>query len=100
MLQSEPGAVMGTYWAKLELSFVAGAFEWDPDEIPEGWGEVAGWHGAATSRGAIRPASPGDAAEVRSAFDAAVEEAPHLDGYLDHHRPFYEKLRDRALRFA
>ena len=34
----------------------------------------------------------------RAEFEAAAAAAPQLNDYLAHHLPFYEKLRELALR--
>ena len=41
--------------------------------------------------------TPEETAASRTAFAAAAKEAPQLAAYLDHHMPFYEKLRALAL---
>ena len=41
--------------------------------------------------------TPEETAASRAAFAAAAKEAPQLAAYLDHHMPFYEKLRALAL---
>ena len=73
--------------------FVAGAFDWSGDEVPDNWKHVAGWHADVLASSGIRPAAD-DADEV---FRAASANARHLDTYLAHHAPFHERLRLHAL---
>lgn len=62
---------------------------------PKEWEGVENWHREAMSNDRIRaPETLPDADEV---FEAAARQAPHLRSMLDHHWPFYEKLRARAL---
>ncbi|SEO20265.1 hypothetical protein SAMN04490248_102230 [Salinihabitans flavidus] len=62
---------------------------------PKDWEGVANWHREALSHDRIRaPETLPDADEV---FEAAAHKAPRLRAMLDHHWPFYEKLRARAL---
>jgi hypothetical protein len=96
-VQADPETVIGDYCRRLGLAPVAGVHEWAPGAVPEGWEQVAGWHGKVLSRGGIVADTPEETAASRAAFAAAAKEAPQLAAYLDHHMPFYEKLRALAL---
>ncbi len=85
-------AVIGRVWARAGLPFAAHAFAWKADAPPAGWAHVAGWHDAVIASTGIRRAAP----DPGPAFAAALAEAPHLAGFLDHHLPVYEKLWERA----
>ena len=96
-VQRDTRGVMRAYWARIGLAPADQAFQWNGDSLPGDWQQVAGWHGdVATSRG-IRPPDPEEDARQRAAFRAAAEATPRLQALLDHHRPFYEKLKAEAL---
>jgi hypothetical protein len=96
-VQADPEAVIGAYCRRLGLAPVAGVHEWASGAVPEGWEQVSGWHGKVLSRGGIVADTPEETAASRAEFAAAAKEAPQLAAYLDHHMPFYEKLRALAL---
>ena len=97
-VQRDARAMIGAYWRRVGLTPVADAFEWSSDDVPDDWRQVAGWHESVSESGAIRDYSAEDAAARRAEFEAAAAAAPQLNAYLTHHRPFYEKLRELALR--
>ena len=96
-VQADPETVIGDYCRRLGLVPVAGVHEWASGAVPEGWEQVSGWHGKVLSRGGIVADTPEETAASRAEFAAATKEAPQLATYLDHHMPFYEKLRELAL---
>jgi hypothetical protein len=96
-VQQDPEAIIGAYCRGLGLAPVAGVHEWAAGEVPEGWAQVAGWHGKVLSRGGIVADTPEETAASRAEFADAAKEAPQLVAYLEHHMPFYEKLRALAL---
>lgn len=88
-VRSAPEETMRRYWAHVGLPFVAEAFTWD-DKTPEGWESVAEWHETALSSGRMKqPEARNFAAEL------ATLGPPYTD-YADHHRPFYEALKEIA----
>ena len=97
-VQRDPQAMIGAYWRRVGLTPVADAFEWSSDDVPDDWQQVAGWHETVATSGAIRNYSAEDTAVRRAEFEAAAAAAPQLNDYLAHHLPFYEKLRELALR--
>ena len=97
-VQRDPQAMIGAYWRRIGLTPVADAFEWSSDDVPDDWQQVAGWHETVATSGAIRNYSAEDTAVRRAEFEAAAAAAPQLNAYLAHHLPFYEKLRELALR--
>ncbi len=90
-LRAKPGATMRRYWARAGLADCPDALAWD-GAVPQGWESVQKWHGDVLASGAIRPP---EGARDYSAELAALG-GPYA-GYLAHHLPFYERLRDVAL---
>lgn len=96
-VRADTEGVIGALWQRIGLPHVARAFEWQR-EAPKDWAQVGGWHGDVSSAKGIRPISGEEIAAQQRKFDALAEKAPHLRGYLDHHRPFHRHLAARALR--
>jgi len=97
-IQRNPKGVMGLMWEALGLSFIEHAFEWDAENAPDEWQQVAGWHQTAANSRRIEPTPEEDEATIRSAFDKAAADAPYLRDHLDHHWPFYQRLKELASR--
>jgi hypothetical protein len=96
-IAADPRAVMGRLWEKIGLGPCDHAFSWPCDTVPEDWGQVAGWHRTAVASAGIRPPAAENGAEVDARFAALAAEHPRLKDVLDHHRPFYERLKAQAL---
>ena len=97
VIAADPRQVMGRLWQAIGLDPVDGAFSWQVDNVPDDWSQVAGWHGTALSSAGIRPPPDESDAEVDARFAALAAEHPRLKDVLDHHRPFYERLKAQAL---
>lgn len=96
-VRADAEGVIGALWARIGLPPAPQAFDWQR-EVPRDWAQVGGWHGDVSAARGIRPASPDELAEQARKFDALAARAPHLRGYLDHHRPFYRQLLAHALK--
>ena len=88
-IADDPAVEIGAVWARAGLDFAADAFTWQADKIPADWQHVEGWHKAVAGSTGIRQ----DSSDPDEVFAKAAGQAPHLRGYLDHHLPFYKKLR-------
>ncbi len=95
-IQQDPVATMTKVWEHLGLEFKAQAFQWDSDETPEGWGAVSGWHGDVLESTGIRKPDVEEDSVIARRFAEAAANAPILQTMLDHHLPFYQKLKARA----
>ncbi len=91
-VQADAGGVLAALWQRAGLSFIEDAFCWTADTAPEGWKHVEGWHGDALSSRGIRKSHD----EAGAVFEEAARQAPHLEDYLAHHLPFYERLKGFA----
>lgn len=96
-IAADPEGVMGALWARIGLAPSAHAFSWAKESVPEDWGQVAGWHGAASASAGIRPPTDESDAEIDARFAAMAAKHPRLADILRHHRPFYERLKAHAL---
>ncbi len=95
-VRADPKGIMRALWARIGLEWTEAAFDWQAP--PEDWEHVSAWHEEARTSSGIRTADPEEMLRKELEFDALVEEAPHLQDYLRHHAPFFQKLSERALR--
>jgi hypothetical protein len=97
LVQADTAGVMSAYWQRIGLPPAPYALSWAPEQPPDDWREVAGWHGDVLASGGIQAMSAEEEAAQRAAFEEAAEEAPKLRAFLDYHRPFYDKARALAI---
>ena len=95
-VQDNPQLAMGKVWNYLGLDFVAEAFEWNAKSNPEDWQAVSGWHGEVQSSTGIREVEAEDESEIIRRFNQIADQAPRLHELLEHHWPFYLKLKAAA----
>lgn len=91
-----PGTV-GALWQAIGLPPADHAFSWQ-DEQPGDWKQVGEWHGTASASTGIAPITDKEIAEKKRKFAALIQEHPRAQDYLDHHQPYYEMLKSRALK--
>lgn len=82
-LINDTEAVVRTYCKALHIPFLVHSLTW-PDELPQSWRHVAGWHKALQDSKTIK---------ITEQDHIKLEEVPKLKKLYDHHLPFYEKLR-------
>ena len=95
-VQQDTNHAMKQFWSALGLDFREQALGWNQDSAPQDWQYVEGWHQQATRSTGIRQAES-DPQKYQREFDAKCAESPQLNDYLEHHRPFYEKLKQYSL---
>ena len=95
-IQRDPRLIVGKWWEHIGLDANDTAFEWG-DQSPEDWKQVAGWHQNTIATTSIRPRSDLDTQQEVDRFESAVNKAPHLSDYLDHHIKFYEQLKKHSI---
>ncbi|MCB1882937.1 MAG: hypothetical protein KDG89_02900 [Geminicoccaceae bacterium] len=91
-VRRDPRGTIGALWAAFGLDFVPGAFEWDGG-TPADWAQVEGWHGDVAASRSIRPLTEADLLAQARDFRDLAERHPNMRRYLDHHRPFHERLQ-------
>jgi len=96
-VQADPKRVIGAWWRRIGLPYVAGAFEWDTSTEPQEWTLVSGWHGEVSSSGGIAAEDAARRAQRAAEFAARAAEHPQLAALLAEHRPYYERLRQVAI---
>lgn len=94
-VQNEPLSQIKNWWNAMGLTPKESALSWN-SEIPRAWTQVQAWHEATIANNTIRKRSKSDGEIEQQRFDDAAVKAPHLLDYLEHHTPFYERLRRLA----
>lgn len=92
-VQDDPAQTMRRFWEALGLDFAEQALSWEQGSTPGDWEYVQGWHKSVSESQGIRAVSEAEAEQARAEFDRLCVKAPQLVDYLQHHRPFYERLR-------
>ncbi|CAM3821868.1 sulfotransferase family protein [Kibdelosporangium persicum] len=87
-LVERPAETVRAYCDAIGIPFVASALAWRPGVLNE-WRSAQRWH-ESTSR-------TNGFTGTRASYPDTVTNNPVLAGFLEHHRPYYEKLRQRAL---
>jgi hypothetical protein len=88
-LVAKPQETIEAYCAAVEIPFIPEALSWEP-RMEDSWRRTGKWHEAASkSSGFMQTDSP-DLPDIKG--------NPLLASYLDYHLPFYEKLRDAAIK--
>jgi hypothetical protein len=88
-LVAKPQETIEAYCAAMGIPFIPEALSWQP-RMEESWRRTGKWHETASkSSGFMRP----DNSHLPD-----ITENPLLVSYLDYHLPFYEKLRDAAIK--
>ena len=95
-VRADPKGTMRLYWDAVGLSYSETAFDWQAP--PREWDHVSAWHEEAMTSSGIRTADAEEMLRKELEFDALAKEMPHLQSYLEHHLPFYQKLSAAALR--
>lgn len=92
-VQADTATSMGLFWQALGLEYCAQAFNWQQDSTPQDWQYVQGWHQSVSRSKGIRASSADEDQQAATEFAELTDKAPQLNQYLQHHLPFYERLR-------
>lgn len=93
-LVARPHETIEAYCRAVGIPFNPAALSWEP-KMDASWRQTAKWHETASrTAGFIRDER---LSTGKSKWDE-VKENPVLVSYLNYHMPFYEKLRDAALK--
>ncbi len=96
-IREDTEGLIKKYWQTLGLEIKNEAFEWNTDKTPEDWQQVSGWHGNVSQSKGIRKPNKENDLKRQQEFDELTQQNPKLQQYLDHHLPFYEKLKALAM---
>ena len=92
-VQADTVQIIRQFWQALGLGFEAQALSWKQESTPGDWQYVRGWHQSVSESRGIRELSEVEAEQSRTEFDQLCLKAPQLVDYLQHHWPFYKRLR-------
>ena len=95
-IRQDSRGVISNYWQQLGLDNKDKAFEWNSEKTPEDWQQVSGWHGNVSQSKGIREVSKENDLKRQQEFDELAEQYPKLRELLEHHLPYYEKLKSLA----
>jgi hypothetical protein len=97
-VQRDPVSAMTRVWRYLGLEIKPDAFQWDEKSTPEDWKMVSGWHGDVQASTGIRQTETEADETIDGRFHEAAARSPRLQMLLDHHQPFYLKLKAESER--
>jgi hypothetical protein len=94
-IQADPEGMIRAWCDAVGLEFLPHSLEWGKPP-PEEWRNVSGWHGEVMASDGIgrRPAQADGRPDITLDSDAKLRR------FYEHHRPFYELLRQHRLRPA
>lgn len=97
-VQASPKTTISDYWQRLGLDYQPKAFDWQDKPVPDDWAQVEGWHGSVSASQGIRSQVKENDDELSKQFQQYVDKTKshQLNHFLEHHWPYYEKLRDQA----
>lgn len=95
-VRQDTRAALANMWDRIGLPFSEAAFDWQ-DEKPTDWQQVDGWHGDVSASKSIRPLTLADISEQERMFFALARREPKAQTYLEHHLPYYLRLKGAAL---
>lgn len=95
-VRADTRGVIGALWEETGLEYRDEAFSWG-DENPDDWKQVDGWHGSVSTSKSIRALTPQEIDAQNKKFEKCAQENPQLIDYLNHHMPFYNRLKEQAL---
>ena len=96
-IQMDTERTMQLFWTQLGLDYKDQALSWSQETTPKDWQYVEGWHEQASQSGGIRKPDSDQDQKALKEFNDLAEIEPKLKQYLEHHLPFYEQLKARAI---
>lgn len=88
-LVAQPHETVRAYCRAVGIPFVPEALSWQP-RMEEAWRRTGKWHATASQTTGFTPTGTSHWREIK--------DNPQLMSYLDYHLPFYEKLRNTAIK--
>lgn len=96
-VQQDTEGMIRAYSAAIGIDFLPHALEWGK-EVPEDWQSVTGWHGDVIGAPGIRKENETSDGRDDGKPVVTLDSAPHLRNHYDHHRPYFDKLRQHKLK--
>lgn len=95
-IRAAPRALISRWWQCIGLPPCDDAFAWT-DATPSDWNQVGSWHRHASDSREIKPPDAMEAAQQQQDFAQLAQQRPELAAYLQHHQPYYDKLKSHCL---
>lgn len=96
-VQQDTSGAMKVFWQALGLDYREQALSWNEESTPEDWQYVQGWHENVSDSKGIKQQTTADQEKYRLEFESLCRQAPQLQDFLDHHLPFYERLKQQSI---
>ena len=94
-ISAHPSATMKLIWDFAEIPFIDHALSWKASRLPADWEQAKAWHqGSIESTGFSQP----DGRDPDDVFETVAATMPILNDYLAHHQPFYDRLKEHAIK--
>lgn len=97
-VQISPESIIGDYWQQLGLDYRPEAFDWQNKSVPDDWAQVEGWHASVSASQGIQAKDKESDDQLHKQFQQYVDktQSHQLAHFMEHHWPYYEKLRDQT----
>ena len=92
-ISADPASAVRAMCEFAGIPFIADALTWGEETIPDDWEQASAWHQASMKSAGFTAPDKRDPDDV---FANAVKAGPHLRDYLDHHQPYYDRLKALA----
>ena len=96
-VQADTAQAMALFWQALDLDYDEQALSWEQESSPQDWQYVQGWHQSVSGSEGIREPPANEAERAQAEFDQLSDRVPRLKQFLDHHLPFYERLKEHSV---
>ncbi len=93
-ISQQPAASIRAMCDFAGLAHRPAALSWTAQQVPDDWQQAIVWHAGSIASTGFAPADQRDPDMV---FAKARQQLPHLEDYLYHHLPYYEKLKAVAV---
>ena len=94
-IAANPSQVMGQIWDFCGMPFKPEALSWPAGALPSDWEQAKTWHASSLNSTGF---APPDQRDPDAVFAEAAKRLPHLREYLDHHWPYYERLKAISIK--
>lgn len=92
-VQADTARAMRLFWQALDLEYNDQALSWKQESTPQDWQYVQGWHQTVSASQGIRQTGGHEVEQTQIEYDQLCDTNPQLRKFLDHHLPFYERLK-------
>lgn len=95
-VRQDPRKTLASVWKQIGLPNIPAAFDWHLGP-PKDWKQVENWHADVGRSNGIRPLTLEDLNKQDTAFFGMAQKEPKLLNLLEHHAPYYFRLKAQAV---